>query len=147
MQFPIIIGLHRSRFLDGALILTILLVIGMILVLPYSAIIRLVTALLIAAISYDAWRKLKPTFSGIRLERSGQIYVSKKGDADFLETELLPGATVHPWLTVVRFRTPNGQKCALIAAADSMKTDDFRRLRIFLRWRAKFSRLADDAEG
>lgn len=145
MQFPIIIGLHRSRFLDGALIVTTLLVSGMALALPYSTTIRLAIILLIAVVSYDAWRKLKPTFSGIRLERSGLILVLKTGDADFLEAELLPAATVHPLLAVVRLRALNGENCTLVAAADSMKTDDFRRLRVFLRWRAKFSPLAGDA--
>lgn len=145
MQFPIIIGLHRSRFLDGALIVTTLLVMVITMALPYSAIIRLVIALLIVVVGYVAWRKLKPTVSGIRLERSGLIFVSEAGSMNFLEAELLPGATVHPWLTVVRLSALNGKKCALVVVADSMKIDDFRRLRVFLRWRAKFSPLVGDA--
>jgi len=145
VQFPIIIGLHRSRFPDGALIVTTLLVMVITMALPYSAIIRLVIALLIVVVGYVAWRKLKPTVSGIRLERSGLIFVSEAGSMNFLEAELLPGATVHPWLTVVRLSALNGKKCALVVVADSMKIDDFRRLRVFLRWRAKFSSPVGDA--
>ena len=145
MQFPIIIGLHRSRFLDGALIVTTLILIGMTVLLPYSAIIRLATTLLIVIASYSSWRKLMPTLSAIRLERSGQILVSEAGNADFLEVELAPHATVHPWLTVVRLRVPNGKRHTLIVVADSVEADDFRRLRVFFRWQAKFSSAAADA--
>jgi toxin CptA len=144
VQFPIIIGLHRSRFLDGVLIVVTLLAIGTAVALPYSAIVRLVIALLIVVGSYDAWRKLKPTLSGLRLDRSGQIFISEAGDTEFLEAELLPCATVHPWLTVVRVRVLSGRRHTLIAVADSMRADDFRRLRVFLRWHAKSSPLIDD---
>ena len=139
MQFPIIIGLHRSRFLDGALIFTTLVAIAVVLALPYSTIIRLLIALLIAIASYHSWRKLKPTLSAIRLERAGQVLVSEAGSTDFLEVELTPGATVHPWLTVVRLQIVSGKGHVLIVLADSLRTEDFRRLRVFLRWRAKFS--------
>lgn len=145
MQFPIIIGLHRSRFLDGALIVTTLVAIGVVLALPYSTIIRLLIALLIAIASYHSWRKLRPTLSAIRLERAGQILVSEAGSTDFLEVELTPGATVHPWLTVVRLQIVSGKGRVLIVLADSLRTEDFRRLRVFLRWRAKFSSPVGDA--
>ncbi|MBS1139663.1 MAG: hypothetical protein H6R13_1116 [Proteobacteria bacterium] len=145
MQFPITIGLHRSRFLDGALISITLIALGITVALPYSEIIRLLLVLLITIGSYDASRKLSPALAGIRLERSGQIFISEAGSDEFYEAELMPNATVNPRLTIIRLRPPNGRKHLLVLSADSMRSDDFRRLRVFLRWRAKFSPFVDDA--
>jgi len=66
------------------------------------------------------------------------------GDGDFVPAQLLPGAAVHPWLTVLRLRNAAGRVCVLCLTVDSLKKEDFRRLRVFLRWRADFSG-ADDA--
>lgn len=63
----------------------------------------------------------------------------------FVATRLLPGASVHPWLVIVRLEIESGQQSTLIAAVDSLKRNDFRRLRTFLRWQADFSASADDA--
>ena len=82
--------------------------------------------------------------SAIRLEASGQILVAPAGDGQFVEAALLPGATVHPWLTVVRLRTEAGQGILLIVVVDTIKPEDFRRLRVFLRWRADISAEAVD---
>lgn len=59
--------------------------------------------------------------------------------------ELMPGAIVHPWLTVVRLKTDGGRMCTLIATVDNLEREDFRRLRVFLRWQADFSVRGDDA--
>lgn len=144
MQFPIIIGLHRSRLLAVALVTIALLAVGITLILPLAATIQWASSLLISAIAYQASKKLEPRFLAIRLEYSGQLCAFKMPEADFLETKLLAKATVHPWLTVVRFRTPDGVLHTLIATADNMKPEDFRRLRAFLRWRAKFGHATDD---
>lgn len=59
--------------------------------------------------------------------------------------ELMPSAIVHPWLTVVRLKTDGGGMCRLIATVDNLDREDFRRLRVFLRWQADFSVPDDDA--
>jgi toxin CptA len=89
--------------------------------------------------------ELKPRFSAVRLEHSGHLRVLDAGESNFIETELLPRATVHPWITIVRFRTPEKKQHTLISTVDNLKPEDFRRLRVFLRWRAKFGRANDDA--
>ena len=139
MQFPITIGLHRSNFLGMALVSISLLAGGVTLALPWSAAVRGINLLLILIAAYLAWQRLGPALSALRLERSGQILVAFAGNAEFAEAELLAGATVHPWLTVVRLKTQDERKHLLIAAVDSMKPEDFRRLRVFLRWQAVVS--------
>ncbi|HQU79979.1 MAG TPA: hypothetical protein PLU47_10995 [Azonexus sp.] len=139
MQFPIHIGLRRSRFLEAAVVSITLLTSGVTLALPWSTTARATSFLLVLIAGGLAWRRLGPTLSAIRLERAGQILVVVAGNAEFAEAELLAGATVHPWLTVVRLKTQDERTHLLITAVDSMKPEDFRRLRIFLRWQAVVS--------
>ena len=139
MQFPIHIGLRRSRFLEAAVVSITLLTSGVTLALPWSTTARATSFLLVLIAGGLAWRRQGPTLSAIRLERAGQILVVVAGNAEFAEAELLAGATVHPWLTVVRLKTQDERTHLLIAAVDSMKPEDFRRLRIFLRWQAVVS--------
>ncbi len=145
MQFPITIGLHRSRFLGRALLFLALLVCGVTLAMPWPAAIRAGGIMLVPIVAHLAWQRLEPVLSAIRLEKSGQILVAVDGSAEFAEAELLAGATVHPWLTIVRLKTGDGRTHLMLAAVDAMNTEDFRRLRVFLRWRAEFSVPADDA--
>lgn len=53
---------------------------------------------------------------------------------------LLPGSVVNPWLTVIRYRDETSNKTgSLLILPDSLDEDDFRRLRIWLKWKAVFS--------
>lgn len=145
MQFPITIGLHRSRFLDVGVMLVALLASAATLVFPQSAAIQLLLFSAIWVAAGFAWWQLSPKLSAIRLERSGQVSIAHHGDNEFSAAELLPDATVHPWLTLVRLKIDENNFCTLIATVDTQKRQDFRRLRVFLRWQADFSGPADDA--
>ena len=145
MQFPITIGLRRSRFLDTALLLVALLASLAVLCFPQATIIQLVICAAIWIIAGLTWCHLTPYFSAIRLEHSGQVSVAIDDKADFLPAEILPGATVHLWVTVAKLKTENGRSRLLIATVDSLNKQSFRRLRVFLRWQAKLSSLSDDA--
>ena len=145
MQFPITIGLRRSRFLDLFIFLSALSASGVLLFWPQVATTQLFALLAIWSLAAQAWRRLTPRISALRLERSGRIAVVSDAGAPFAAARLLPGATVHPWLTIIRLEMEDGQQCALIATVDSLHRDDFRRLRIFLRWQADFNASADDA--
>lgn len=48
-------------------------------------------------------------------------------------------------MTVVKLKTEEACSKALIATVDSLNRQDFRRLRVFLRWQADFSAPNDDA--
>jgi toxin CptA len=139
VQFPINIGLRRSRFLGAVLVTITLLAVGVALVLPWSAAVRGLNVLLVFIAACVTWRRLEPTLSVLRLERSGEVFVAVVGNTAFTEAELLTGATVHPWLTVVRFKVEDGRRHLLIATVDTMNPEDFRRLRVFLRWQTVIS--------
>lgn len=143
MQFPITIGLGRSRFLVLALVATVLLAIGMVMAMPWSIGVRVVICLLVLITAVLARRQLENSPSAIRLEQSGKILLAPSGTERFIDASLLPGATVHPWLTVVRLKTEEGP-FLLIVAVDTTKQEDFRRLRVFLRWRAEISAAGGD---
>jgi toxin CptA len=145
VQFPIIIGLHRSRFMDAAVLMTALLATAAIVGFPRAHSIQAVLLLITWGLAMLAWRQLKPTIMAIRLERNGHLLIARSGETEFLPAEPEPGATVHPWLTVLHLKTEDGFCTTLIAAVDSLKREDFRRLRMFLRWQAKFSVPGDDA--
>ncbi len=144
MQFPITIGLHRSRFLVGAFVFPVLLS-GLVLFLfQRSTAIFPAICLFAAVLLAWLWRYRQPGCSAIRLEASGAISLLR-GEGAFVATQLLPGATVHPWLTVLRLQGADGHTRVLCLTVDSLKKEDFRRLRVFLRWRADFSGVDDAA--
>ena len=146
MQLPITIGLHRSRFLDGILISLALLASAAILAYPRSLVLLGGLLLAVGALFLWSWQRLSPTLSAIRLERSGSILAATAGNFDFSEAILLRRATVHPWLTVFRLELADGRQHIVAVAKGSMICEDFRRLRIFLRWRAQFSAADDSRE-
>ena len=145
MQFPITIGLHRSRFLDLLVLFNALSASAAILLWPQAVGAQWLVLLATWSLAALAWRRLTPRFSVLRLERSGRISVASDSGTQFVAARLLPGASVHPWLTIIRLEMEGGQQSTLIAAVDSLKGDDFRRLRMFLRWQADFNASADDA--
>ena len=111
---------------------------------PRSTLIQGAILCAICLLATLAWRRLTSKVSAIRLETNGEISLLYPVDQTFVLAKILPGATVHPWLTVVRLKTDEKPPWALMLTVDSLKAVDFRRLRVFLRWRADFNRLNDD---
>lgn len=145
MQFPITIGLHRSRILDTALVVVVVALVATVLAFPIELPYRLACLIVICLFAVQIWHRLSPRLSAISLEKAGQLNVVPAGADEFLAATLLPGATVHPWLSVARLQTDDGRIYILIVAPDSTDHQSFRRLRVFLRWRADFSGLGDGA--
>lgn len=139
MQLPITIGLHRSRFVDTLVGALALLASLAILAFPRSLVLQVAILVVIWGIAVQAWRRSSPGVSMLRLERDGGVSVAEKHGDEFAQVELLPPITVHPWLCVLHLKTEEGQPFSLVLAADTLATNDFRRLRVFLRWRAGFS--------
>ena len=142
MQFPMTIGLHRSRFLDLALLIVLLLTISLLMAWPVAMVIRVGCLVLAVLAGWLAHRQLSPRLVAIRLERDGEIRIALSDQDEFRSVRALPGATVHPWLTVLGLQDEQGVRHTLLATGDMMQPDDFRRLRVFLRWRAKFNATA-----
>jgi toxin CptA len=145
VQFPILIGLHRSRFLDIVVFVIAIVASAIVLAVPQPVISPWAFITTIWTIAAITWQELSPKLSVIRLERDGRLSVRRLGESDFLAAELLPGATVHPWLSVVKIKPATGNACIVIVAADSVNRQKFRRFRVFLRWQADFNAAHDDA--
>lgn len=138
MQFPMNIGLHRSSFLGLALALTHALAVVAVLAPPWPAALK---ATLLAGIGVSAilaWRRRLQVVDRLRLLDDGRLECRLAGEEGFVEASLRGTATVHPWLTVVHLEI-GGRRRAIVVLPDSMQTEDFRRLRVWLRWRAAFS--------
>mgnify|MGYP000550668583 CR=1 FL=1 len=144
MQFPITIGLHRSRLLDFFVVSGALLASGGALALPAAMFIQVGVVGLTGLLVFWSIRQLTLKISAIRLEQNGELSLFATLENEFKTAKILPGATVHPWLTVVRFKFPEQPARTLMVTVDSLKAKNFRRLRVFLRWRADFNGLNDD---
>ena len=133
------IGLHRSRFLDRVLLFILLLTISLLMAWPVASAIRVGCLIVALLAGWLAYLQLSPRLAAIRLERDGRIRIAVSGQDEFRNVRALPGATVHPWLTVLRLQEEQGERHSLLVSGDMMEPGDFRRLRVFLRWRAKFN--------
>lgn len=134
MQFPILIGLCRSRLLDRLLLGLFVLSSLSIFAYPVEIYGRLLLFVLLAAGAIHAWRALQPSVLKIRLERDGSLRVLCRASDDWLRASCAPEMMVHPWLTVLRLQTEDGRRFSLPLTVDSANSEDFRRLRVFLRW-------------
>jgi hypothetical protein len=144
VQLPITIGLHRSRILDVLIFIFALIGSGANLAFSIKPLIQFVLLILVWAVSALAWRQLSTQVSQLRLGRNGEIALLRAGSDVFEAANIMSAATVHPWLTVFYLKTAAGPAYTLIVTVDSLKADNFRRLRVFLRWRADFSVPDDD---
>ncbi len=145
MQFPILVGLRRSRLLDRILLGLFALVSLSIYVYPVAWHWRLLLFFLLCTGAVHAWRSLLPAILKLRLERDGSLRVLCRSSDDWLRASCKPEMMVHPWLTVIRLQTESGMLFSLPITVDSMTTEDFRRLRVFLRWQFGASGLDDSA--
>ncbi len=140
MQFPIIVGLHRSRFLERLLLASAGLASLLVIAWPRSTLIQASILAGVWGVAAIAWWRLRQNPCRLRLERDGGLALAPAGEgSDFGVVRLLPGATVHPWLTVFRVELTDRRRRAVLATVDNLPAADFRRLRVFLRWRAGFS--------
>ena len=146
MQFPITIGLHRSRFLDGAIAIALTVISLVAWAFPGALAIRLAMLGFGISAAFFVWQQLKPRINALRLERNGDLSVQQISGDDFLPAEIQPSASVHPWLTVLRLKMIDQTIFPLTLTVDSLNAPDFRRLRVFLRWRVNSSDLSTPSE-
>jgi toxin CptA len=104
-------------------------------------------ALLLADLAW-AWRAVGLALVSISLGRAWRPMptVSVRHDAghglEWLGPDawrvvtVCPGSLVTPWICVLRLRTDTGHVQNVLILPDSLHADDFRRLRVWLRWRA-----------
>ena len=139
MQFPIQIGLHRSFILRAALALVTFLAGAGLWMLPVDPGYRVSLLAALIVLAAQAGLRLQAIPGSLMLLDDGSVQVCCVGGAVFYKASVLPGATVHPWLTVFRVKTAEARVFVVIATVDSLSSEQFRRLRVFLRNRALIS--------
>lgn len=141
MQFPIFIELRRSHIyslltcaMHGAAAACLFAV-------PLDWHWPAVALLLIAS---SLWSSLRCSrFVSLLLEAKGLSFLDAGGGR--LDAALLPESTVFAWLVVLRFRIDGERKAhALTLLPDQMTRNEFRMLRLWLRWNAT-PRKCDDS--
>ncbi|TXI75896.1 MAG: hypothetical protein E6Q42_08330 [Dechloromonas sp.] len=145
MQFPIMIGLHRSRILAGLVAISAIVAAAALSMLPRSTQNLPVFWLLWLFACLLAIHGLRPVRYVIRLERSGSVSLQNGPDTVWEEAKFGATLFVHPWLTVFRLQTTAGAARTIVVTVDSLPAEDFRRLRVFLRWRLSVSAPDDGA--
>lgn len=98
--------------------------------------------LLVISFAWSIWA-LKRAPQGIRLGRGGGLQVILKNETAWRHAQLLADTTVWEFAVVLRFRLDGGGEEGLperwartmLVAKDSLPTDDWRALCVWLRWR------------
>jgi len=134
VQFPIAIGLRRSRFLAVVLLLGHCLgLLGVCLPpWPFEAVVILSFAIVLLALV--AWWRFRQREFELRLFADGRVEWRYCGESVFQPARIPRGVFVHPWLSVFALDT-GGRVSWHPVFPDSASPDDFRRLRLWLRWR------------
>ncbi len=136
MQLPIHIGLHRSRLLArvsifiGGLALCFLYFF-----LRSTAAFAVFSALTLALLAGVFGQSRMPV-RALSLKRDGLIEVCLAGETDYCPASVLDGALIHPWLTVFRVEIQSMPRrvYSVVLLTDSLSAENFRQLRVFLRW-------------
>lgn len=137
MHFPMTIGVRRSSFLAFAVLL-VHVAANFFLFLPdWPVALPAVGSILLLISGLFSRRQCLPKIQGLRLLADGRLECRFPGEEMFHIAELLPGATVHPALTVLSLQC-EGKALSVVLLPDSVPVDDYRRLRVWLRWRASF---------
>jgi len=138
VRFPLTVGLRRSRIIGGVLLVST--AIGLIAIesVAWPPVASWLLAVVTLLVALAAARALRPRIRTLRIDEDGGISGLVIGASEFSPARLLPGASAHPWLTVMRLAHAEGM-WLIVVAPDSVAPDEFRRLRVWLRWRASLS--------
>lgn len=136
MQFPVTLQFKPSRRLRAALVFAHALALLAVVLLSaeYATpfLIFPAASILIGSLIW-AWRTVETPF--LLLKQDGLLQWRTVGAED-CQGQLL-GGTVFSWLAVLRIRLEGPGRSrtkVLIALADSLPPNDFRRLQVWLRW-------------
>ncbi|MBL0207645.1 protein YgfX [Propionivibrio sp.] len=134
MRFPVLIELHRSYRLSLLLVLFHIAASASIFVLPWPLFPRTVA---LALVALSAWRSLRPSeVVNLCLSGKDRLECTLK-DGTHCEPAVLPETTVFAALIVLRLRFGEGKRTnSLALLPDHMSADQFRVLRLWLRWHA-----------
>ena len=97
-------------------------------------------SLLLASLVHEermAWRIGGNAVLALRIARDGALHLHIRKDG-WREGELLGSSYVSSVLTVINVRLPGERRMrSVVLLSDSIQGDDYRRLRVWLRWRPR----------
>ncbi|MDR0578225.1 MAG: hypothetical protein LBI87_12025 [Candidatus Accumulibacter sp.] len=134
MRFPVFIGLRRSKLLAGALCAMHGAAACVFLRMPWPPPARIG---LLAILAVSLWRALRPPrVTALRLRENGALECLLPDGTD-RPAHPLPDTAVFPCLVVLRLEI-EGEKgtLSLPLFPDHMPREEFRLLRLWLRWNA-----------
>jgi hypothetical protein len=133
VRFPVLIGLRRSLYRTGALCAMHGAAAGAFFVLPWPLPLRIAAFAVLAASLRHSLRP--PRVASLRLHENGALECVLP-DGTELPAAPLPDSTVFSWLVVLRLKV-DGRKRAISLPLfpDHMSREEFRLLRLWLRWR------------
>lgn len=135
MQFPIVIELRRSRLLVVLLVLLHGLAAGCVLALPWPWPLR---GLLLIAVGVSLGYVLRPSrILDLRLCAPDRLDCLL-ADGNRVALVAQPESTVFSQLIVLRLRLGEAKRVSsLVLLPDQMSAEQFRLLRLWLRWRSQ----------
>lgn len=135
MRFPVFIELRRPVLLSAFLVLIHATAVACVVVLPWLAFLRFA---LLALIGFSLWRTLmvSPVVGLGLVDRNKMYCLTRAGDRS--SATVLSGSTVFSRLIVLRLEIEGRrQVLKLPLLPDQMSTEEFRILRLWLRWRSE----------
>lgn len=129
---PLRINVHLSRYLM-AILITLHCVAGWAVwwAFPQGWIRISGSLVLLISLAYNLVQHSRRSFTGLELDADNSFRLYR---AEVWQTAQLLDAFVTPLLTVIRLRLENGGTGVVTLLPDSLAEDDFRRLRIRLKW-------------
>jgi toxin CptA len=135
VQFPVVIGLRRSRIVPAIAGATAALALAAIWAWSPGLPTAMAAALACLVLATLALRALRTGPVALMFLADGSLQVVEGPGESFHSVTVLPGGIAHPWVTVLHYRDSARQKRHVVVTVDSTGSDDFRRLRVLLRSR------------
>ena len=130
-----VMRLSPSRIGRAALVTTALMALAAIALADLPIYGRLFAALVVVALTLQAWRTSLPL--ALKLHPDGLLEL-RDAASPWQPVSLLARSAVSPWLCLLACRAEGqGRVRNLAILPDSLHADDFRRLRMWMRWLAK----------
>ena len=101
--------------------------------LPLNGLLKLGLSVLLFASWFVLRKRLAQThIVALRVNIKGEFSVQQRG-GEWLVASVLVSSFVMPWLTILQLKIADKREY-LVLLPDALDADDFRRLRVWLRW-------------
>ncbi len=92
------------------------------------------SAVIVASMVFSLRHSMRPQIIALRVNVSGELSIQQR-DGDWQEAALLGTSFVAPYLTILNLRAGDKRwPQHVVLTPDALPQDDFRRLRVWLKW-------------